>query len=148
MKIIYKIGILILSISMTISLWNCAGTNDDYIFVHDTNTISQMICKASHSGSDFRGEIYEFNADGEMIEGTFTQEDVEGGYGLILFAISKSLENDVDLSNIYLVATVTYDEIITPSLSGRHDITGDGIIITVKSGVGTIRQYRVRGYYE
>lgn len=148
MRTIYKIGILVLSISMAITLCNCADENDDYIFVHDTNTISQMICKASHSGSEFRGEIYEYNKDGEMIEGTFTQQDIEGGYGLILFVISKSLENDVDLSNIYLAATVTYDEFITPSLSGRHDITGDGIIITVKSGVGTTRQYRVRGYYE
>jgi hypothetical protein len=131
---------------MTVLLWSCAEADDE--FVHDTNTISQMICKAKHGSSEFRGEIYEYNKEEKLVMGSFTQKDVEGGYGLILFAISKSLEKDVDLTNIYLTATVTYDEFITPSLSGKHDITGEGIIITVKSGVGTTRQYRVRGYYE
>lgn len=133
---------------MAISMWSCADVNEEYVFVHDTNTISQMICKASHSAGEFRGEITEFNKDGDIVEGEFTQEDVEGGYGLILFAIPKSLEEDVDLTSVYLVATVTFDEIITPSLSGKHDITGEGIIITVTSDVGTKRQYRVRGFYE
>lgn len=146
MKRLNKIGILILNISMAVLLWSC--TDADNEFIHDTNLISQMVCKASHSGSEFRGTIYEYNKDQELMTGDFTQKDVEGGYGLILFAISKSLSDDVDLSDIYLRATVTYDEFITPSLSGKHDITGDGIIITVKSGVGTTRQYRVRGYYE
>ena len=146
MKIRNIIGTLILSIFITISFWSCAEADPE--FVHDTNTISQMICRASHQGSAFLGEIYEYNKAGELVTEKFTQEDVEGGYGIIIFAVSKSLERDVDLSNIYLVATVTYDEFITPSLTGRHDITGDGIIITVKSGVGTTRQYRVRGYYE
>ncbi len=148
MKTIYKIGILISSLLTIILLSNCAEEDEEYIYTHDTNTISQMVCKASHSGSEFQGEIYEFTKDGVMIEDDFTQQDVEGGYGLILFPISKSLEKDVSLSNIYLRATLTYDEIITPSLSGRHDITGEGIIITVKSGTGTTRKYRVRGYYE
>lgn len=148
MNAIYKIGILILSISMSVSLSNCADENEEYKFVHDVNTISQMVCKASHSSGEYRGEIYEFTKDGVMIEGSFTQQDVEGGYGLILFPIAKSLEKDVDLTNIYLKATITYDEFITPSMSGKHDITGEGIIITVKSGVGTTRKYRVRGYYE
>ena len=94
------------------------------------------------------GQIIEFNKDGEEVEGDFSQNDIEGGYGLILFEIPKTLENDVDLTNIYLMATVKYDAFISPSLSGRHDITGDGIIITVTSGVNTTRQYRVRGYYE
>lgn len=117
-------------------------------FVHTTNTISQMVCKASHTSGEFLGTIYEYNADGQLMSGSFTNEEIEGGYGVILFAIPKSLEKDVDLTNVYLVATLTYDEFITPSLSGRHDISGEGIIIQVKSGVGTTREYRVRGYYE
>ncbi|WP_298648768.1 hypothetical protein [uncultured Proteiniphilum sp.] len=148
MKIVHKIGILILTVSITISMWSCADVNEEYVFVHDTNTISQMICKVSHNAGEFRGGITEFNKDGDIVEGSFTQEEVEGGYGLILFAIPKSLENDVDLTSVYLIATVTYDVFITPSLSGKHDITGEGIIITVKSGIGTTRQYRVRGFYE
>jgi len=145
MKIIKKIGI-ILGVSMTILLWNCAEADKE--FVHDSNTISQMICRASHGSSEFRGEIHEFDKEGNEVAGEFTQQEVEGGYGIILFEISQSLQDDVDLTNVYLVATLKWDQSITPSLSGRHDITGDGIIITVKSGVGTTRQYRVRGYYQ
>lgn len=148
MKFIHKIGIFILSISLATSMWSCAEVNDDFVFVHDTNTISQMICKASHNAGEFKGEIIEFDKDGEIVEVGFSQEDIEGGYGLIRFSIPKTMENDIDLSNVYLIATVTYDEIITPSLSGKHDITGDGLIISVKSGVGSTRQYRVRGIYE
>jgi hypothetical protein len=107
-----------------------------------------MYCKASHSAGEYLGEIFEYDKAGNLVTWDFTQPEVEGGYGLILFKISLSLRNDVDLSNIFLTATVTYDEFITPSLSGKHDITGDGIIITVTSGVGTTRQYRVRGEYE
>lgn len=147
MKIIHKIEVWMLSVFMlTTLLQGCAEADSE--FVHDTNTISQMICKAAHGSSEFRGVIYEYDKDEKMVTGDFTQADVEGGYGLILFGISKSLENDVDLTNVYLTATLTYDEFITPSLSGKHDITGDGIIITVKSGIGTTRRYRVRGYYE
>ena len=147
MKVINKIGVWMLSVFMlTTLLQSCAKADDE--FVHRTNTISQMICKASHGSGEFRGEIYEYNQNDELMSGEFTQEDIEGGYGLILFAIPKSLEEDVNLASVYLVATVTYDEFITPSLTGKHDITGEGIIISVKSGVGTTRRYRFRGYYE
>ena len=145
MKIIKNIG-LILTASLAILLWSC--TEADKEFVHDSNTISQLICRASHGSSEFRGEIHEFDKNGNEVSSGFTQKEVEGGYGIILFEISKSLQDDVNLSNIYLIATLTWDQSITPSLSGRHDITGDGIIITVKSGIGTTRQYRVRGYYQ
>ena len=142
MKIINKI--LILSTAML--LWACVEADEE--FVHDSNTISQLICRMVHGGTEFRGAIYEFDRNGQEVTGSFTQQEVEGGYGLILFEISKSLQDDIDLTRIYLVATLSWDQFITPSLSGRHDITGDGIIITVKSGVGTKRQYRVRGYYQ
>lgn len=126
----------------------CAKENEEYIFIHENNLITQLVCSASHSSGEFRGEIHEYNKEGERMEGNFTLEDVQDGYGLILVPISKTLENDVDLTNIYLRATVTYDAIISPSLSGRHDISGEGLIITVTSGENTKRQYRIRGYYE
>jgi hypothetical protein len=131
---------------MAFAWWNCAEADSG--FVHDTNTISQMVCRTSPSGTDNLGTIYEYDKDGERVVGAFTQNDVEGGYGLILFPISISLQDNVDLTNIYLRANVGWDAIITPPLSGAHDITGDGIIITVKSGIGTIRQYRIKGFYE
>lgn len=148
MKTSYIIWNIIITVIITLAMSSCADVNEEFVFVHDTNTISQMICKASHSGSEFRGEITEFDKEGNIVVGDFTQDDIEGGYGLILFVIPKSLENYIDLTNVYLIATVTFDEFISPSLSGRHDITGEGIIITVTSGIGTTRQYRVRGYYE
>ena len=147
MKIIRKIGVLLLSISLVALLWNCSSQDDE--FIHNSNMISQMVCKASNGGSEYLGKIYEYDKDGNLMSGSFTQEKVEGGYGLILFPISKSLKADVDLTTVFLNATVSYDEIITPSLSGKHDISGEeGIIVTVKSGVGTTRKYRIRGYYE
>ena len=145
MKIMKNIG-LILTASLAMLLCNCVEADKE--FVHDSNTISQMICRASHGSSEFRGEIHEFDKNGSEVSSGFTQKEIEGGYGIILFEISKSLQDDVNLSNIYLIATLTWDQSITPSLSGRHDITGDGIIITVKSGVGTTRQYRVKGDYK
>ena len=136
----------ILILSTSLLLWACAEADKE--FVHDSNTISQMICRAVHGESEFRGDIHEFDKNGREVTGDFTQQEVEGGYGIILFEVPKTLQENVDLTNIYLVATITWDQFITPSLSGRHDITGDGIIITVKSGVGTTRSYRVKGEYQ
>ena len=126
----------------------CAKENEEFIFIHDNNLITQLVCKPSQTGGEYRGQIYEYDKNGVMMEDKFTLEDVADGYGLILVPISKTLEKDVDITNIYLRATVTFDAMITPSLSGRHDISGDGIIVTVKSGERTKRQYRIRGYYE
>jgi len=168
MKTIHKISI-ILSVFMTMMLSNCAKSDKE--FVHDSNTISQIVCKASYGthgngsseGTEFRGVIYEYDKneklvakDGKLVTDDgkdatgeeFTQQDVEGGYGRIIFEIPAPYMEIVDLSNIYLVATLDWDQFITPSLTGRHDITGDGIIITVKSGVGTTRQYRIQGSFE
>jgi hypothetical protein len=147
MKKIYKIAFGLFSVFLAAFLLQGCSSPDDE-FVHSTNTISQLICTASHGSSEFRGNIYEYNANKEMVTGDFTQEEVEGGYGLITFVIPASLKDDIDLTSVYLTATLTYDEFITPTLSGKHDISGDGIIITVKSGTGTTREYRVRGYYE
>lgn len=146
MKTVYTNGLFILGLFIAGALWNCAKADPE--FVHDTNTISQMVCRTTPAGADYRGVIYEYDRNENLVTGNFTQQDVDGGYGIILFPISLSLQKDVDLTKIYLRATVTYDEIITPSLSGTHDITGDGIIITVTSGVGTTRSYRIRGFYE
>jgi hypothetical protein len=147
MKKIYKIAFGLLSVIVAALFFQGCSSPDDE-FVHSTNTISQLVCTASHGSSEYRGDIYEYNKSKELVTGTFTQEDVEGGYGIITFVIPASLKDDIDITSVYLTATLTYDEFITPTLSGKHDISGDGIIITVKSGTGTTRQYRVRGYYE
>ncbi|SFG71993.1 hypothetical protein [Prevotella sp. KH2C16] len=144
---ILKNGIFVFTLLVIASLLQgCADADDE--FVHSANTISQMACSVSHSGTGYLGTIYEFDKDGNILGTDFTQEQAEGGYGLIIFEIPKSQQDDFDLTNVYLTATLTYDEFITPSLSGRFDITGDGIIIAVKSGVNTVRYYRVRGEYQ
>ena len=145
MKIINKL-VLVPIMLFSVLLWSCAEADKE--FVHDSNIISQMICTASHTSGEYLGDINEYDNNGVLMTGDFTQADVEGGYGLILFEISQSLQDDVDLANIYLKATLTWDQFVTPSLSGRHDITGEGKIFTVKSGIGTTRQYRVRGFYK
>jgi len=142
MKNISKILIL----SMTVLLWTCAEADEE--FVHDSTIISQMICRAKHGGTEFRATIIEYNKDGKPMTEEFTEEDVKGGYGRVFFEVSESLSDEVDLTNVYLIATLTWDQFITPTLSGRHDITGEGIIITVKSGIGTKRYYRIQGEYK
>lgn len=148
MKSLYYITKVIVVLTLGTTLWSCSKENEEFIFVHDSNLIKGMICQQSHTGGQFRAEIYEFNKDGQLMENGFTQEDIEGGYGLILFPISASLQNDIDLTSVYLKAEVTYDVMITPSLTGKKDISGDGMIITVLSGERTKRQYRVRGFFE
>jgi len=145
MKII-NTSVIILSIFVSLLLSSCVQADNE--FKHDSTIISQMICKASHGSSEFLGKIYEYDKDDNLMDGEFAQKVVEGGYGLIVFQIPQTLQDDVDLTNIYVVATLSWDQSITPSLSGKHDISGDGMIITVKSGVGTTRYYRVRGEYD
>lgn len=146
MKTINKIGTLLLCLSIAFLAWSCAEAEEE--FVHSSNVIKNISCQATQGGSQFVGVIHEYDKDGNLVEAPFTQEDVEGGYGLVLFAVSKSLSDEVDLTNVYLTAGLEYDQMITPSLSGKHDISGEGMTIEVKSGVGTVRYYRLRGYYE
>lgn len=146
MKNINKVGILFLCLSIAFLAWSCEEADDE--FVHTKNVIKNISCKAIQGGSEFVGEIHEYDKDGNLMEGPFTQEDVEGGYGLVLFPVSQSLSDEVDLTSVYLTAGLEYDQIVTPSLSGKHDISGEGMVIGVKSGVGTVRYYRLRGYYE
>ena len=49
MRTTYKIKTWILGIlAMVVLTYSCAKADEE--FVHRTNTISQMICKASHGG--------------------------------------------------------------------------------------------------
>jgi len=149
MKNISKTGIYILCAFTSLFLWSCAEEDENYIFEHSNNLISQLVCKADVNSADgYAGQIYEYDRNDNMVEGKVNPEDVEGGYGIIVFKISRSLQDLVDLTSVYLVANVDLDAIITPSLGGKHNITGDGILITVKSGVGKTREYRVKGEYE
>ena len=146
-----KIGI-VLSLFFTLILCGCPTADEE--FVHDSNTIAQMMCRATKGGgSEFIADIFEFDKNEKPVLGEFTQEEVEGGYGIISFIVPATLKDEIDLKNVYLVANLSWDQFISPSLSGRHNILWDettdegGIYITVTSGVGTKRPYRVIGHY-
>ena len=140
----YKIR-LILVVAIMFALYGCPKADEE--FVHESNTISSIICRGKVLGTEVEGIIHEFDKNGVEITGVFTQEEVEGGSGLIIFSVPAIWNDEIDLTSVMLMARLTWDQIITPSLMGRHDITGEGIIISVKSGAGTIRQYRIRGEY-
>ena len=138
--------IVILIATTIMLLWNCAESDKE--FVHDSNTIAKLVCKATHESTPFEGVITEYNKSGSSVDDEFEQKDIEGGYGMINIEIPDRFRNEIDLQSVYLYATLSWDQSITPSLSGQHDITGDGIVVTVKSGVGTKRNYRIKGFYE
>ncbi|MFV0506857.1 MAG: hypothetical protein ACK5L5_09155 [Bacteroidales bacterium] len=148
MRYIKKIQLLTSCIAVLGLMWACQEPDEN--FVHDTNVISSMMCFSSAETMQYNGEIHEYDKDGNIIPAdSITQARAEGGYGLILFRIPTTVSEELVLSDVQLAAAVSFDEMITPSLSGRHNIgTEEGIIITVTSGVGTTRQYRIRGMYE
>ena len=142
MKVIKKIAV---AAAIILTLYGCKEADKE--FVHDSNTISSMVCRGKVLGTEITGSIHEFDKNSVEITGDFYQEDVEGGSGLIIFRVPSIWNEEIDLTNVMLLARLTWDQIITPSLMGRHDITGEGIVITVTSGAGTKRQYRIRGEY-
>jgi len=133
-------------ILIAMMLWGC--TESDKEFVHDSNTIAKLVCRATHDATPFEGIITEYDKSGTTAKDEFEQKDVEGGYGMINIEIPERFKDEIDLQNVYLYATLSWDQSIMPTLSGRHDITGDGIVVTVISGVGTKRNYRIKGFYE
>lgn len=124
-------------------------------FVHTSNFITAMVCMNGRTADalSIDGVIYEYDKDGNLLEPGFTPEQAEGGSGVIVFEVGQHDREDFDLTKVYLRATVTWDEFIYPSLSGLQNILADeenpnGKIIAVKSGIGTVRKYRIVGYYE
>ncbi|MBD5367591.1 MAG: hypothetical protein HDR82_11445 [Bacteroides sp.] len=147
-----KNNILILaSLLVMLGLQGCAEADPN--FKHDDCFISQLIARGSRAGTDFVGTIYEYDKNGNLLEPGFTPEEAAGGSGVITFVIGPSDAKVIDLTACYLRATLTYDEFVTPSMSGIHDILvteekPDGKVFTVVSGEKSVRKYRVMGVYE
>ncbi len=138
---------------VTIGFSGCGKVDED--FVHTDNLISAMVCMNGRTNDalSIDGTIYEYDKDGQLLPADFTPEQAEGGSGVIVFIVSQHDREDFDLTRVYLRATLTWDEFITPSLSGLKDIlvteeNPGGLEITVTSGVGTQRKYRIMGTYE
>lgn len=155
MKLIYRNTIaLIAMVALALGFSACEADKE---FDHPNNLISSMrISSANASDGGMAGVITEYNAKGEVVSGSdLTPASVKGGYGKIEFILSTDLYGIVDPERCYLTASLTFDEIVRPGLSGLKNITNrdaegvaQGIEITVTSGTGDVRRYQIIGYYE
>lgn len=152
MKIL-KLNIIALALAI-VTLGFTACSEADPEFVHTDNFISAMVCMngRTNDASSISGIIYEYDKNNQLLEAGFKPEDAEGGSGVIMFVVSQEEREDFDLTHVYLRATLTWDESITPTLSGIQNIDPverpEGIVVGVKSGVGKVRKYRIMGVYE
>lgn len=117
-------------------------------FVHTDNLINQLFMMTTLQGQQHSFTIDEYDAEGNKVDGKVTAEMVAGGYGIAHIEFPLSQFDEIDLTKVYLSADVSYDVIITPGLQGVHDITGDGIVVSVRGGNGKVRQYRIYGDFE
>lgn len=105
-------------------------------FTHENVEISSMIMYST----------------GKSIQSTM-EAAIDQEAGTILFVVPRAKRNQYDLTKVKLSATVFYDAIISPNLSGTiWDVTSDDsgnprIKLTVTSAVtGKTKEYTVRGY--
>lgn len=155
MKLFKKLytSALMLGVLASTAFTGCQKADPE--FTHEDNLISQMIAMGGRQGSEtqFIGTIYEYDANGQILPADFTFDEAIGGSGVITFVIPYAQKDDIDLTSCYLRATLTYDEMVYPTLSGRHNIlvteeNPEGLVFSVKSGTGKVRKYRVMGIYE
>lgn len=135
-------------LSMLIALVTGGCHEADPEFVHTDNLINQLFMMTTLQGTQHSFTIDEYDANGVLVTENVTAERVDGGYGMAHIEFPISSMDEIDLQNVYLAADVSYDVIITPSLVGLHDISGDGITVSVKGGNGKVRKYRIYGSFE
>ena len=142
------------SLVLILGLSACEKANPD--FSHDNNLLSTVNIKTTPGAEGIPGQISEYNAAGQLVPADqVTVKSVEGGYGIVLFELDPSLRGVYDPERCYLGASLTFDEIIRPGLGGIKNIcnrnsegVAQGIDITVTSGIGTVRPYKIIGYFE
>lgn len=153
MKIL-KFNIIALFLTLVaFGLTGCAEADPN--FIHTDNLIQAIVCENARTNDarSINGVIYEYDKNGSLLEAGFTPEQAEGGSGVIVFMVSPEDKKYFDLTQVYLRATLKFDAIVSPGLSGRHNILvddehPDGMLISVTSGIGTVRKYRIMGIYE
>lgn len=152
---------MFLMVAFATSFTGCEKADPE--FVHKNNFISGMELnteRVNGGGIRIMGKIYEYDKNGNLLP-SFDSSKVEnipdeawGGSGVIIFTVDPENRNDVDLTSVFLRATLTWDEVITPSLTyKRHNILVDeehpeGMVVAVTSGTGEVRKYRIMGTYE
>lgn len=102
----------------------------DEEFLHADNTISSVLLLPAISSVS------------TTISGVINQET-----GEILFAIPKNLRSSIDITSVKVRATVSYDVVITPSLSGIKDLSEAYPITVTATQTGESRNYTLRAYY-
>lgn len=102
----------------------------DEEFLHDDNTISSILLLPAESTVS------------TTISGEINQET-----GEILFSIPKNLRSSIDITKVKVRATVSYDVVITPSLSGIKDLSEAYPITVTATQTGNSKAYTLRAFY-
>ena len=146
MKNIFKtVLIAMVSLVFTGAFSGCHEADPE--FVHTDNLITALYMSTTLQGTQYSFTIDEYNADGQLVTENITPGSVAGGYGIAHIEFPVSQMEEIDLTKVYLAANVTYDVIIKPGLSGTHDISGEGIVVTATGGDGKARKYRIYGNF-
>lgn len=137
----------VVALFVGVFLGACHDADPEY--VHTDNLIHALyMMKSAQQDAQLSFTIEEYDAQGNLVTENITPESVAGGYGMARVSVPFSMYEEVDLTRVYLSAEVTYDAIIKPGLTGLHDISGDGIVVSVIGGNGKVRKYRIYGQFE
>lgn len=154
MKVIKYILFSLAGLLAAAALSGCETPDKE--FEHDNNLIAWMQLCLRPGAQGLPGTIEEYDAQGNLVPtGQVTLESVKGGYGIIRFVLDLDYKGEYNPEHCYLNTSLTFDEVIKPGLAGIKNITNrdengvaQGIKINVVSGIGTVRQYTVIGYFE
>ncbi|MCM1449801.1 MAG: hypothetical protein NC082_05625 [Clostridiales bacterium] len=150
----YNFIMLVVAI-LSIGLSGCSDA--DPIYVHSDNIITSAACYAGRFSDSPKilADIIEYDKDGNELPEGFTPEQAAGGSGAIVFIVPLDQYSKFDLTNVFVNITgIPYDAVVYPSLTySRHNILVDeehpeGLVISVQSGTGSVRKYRIMGIYE
>ena len=112
------------------SLLTFSCQKPDSEFLHDDNTIRSILLLPAMSTVS------------TTITGEINQET-----GEILFAIPKTLRSSIDITQVKVRATVGYDVVVTPSLSGIKNLEEEYPITVTATQTGESKNYTLRAYY-
>lgn len=154
MKLIKSLLLSLSAVLLLGSLSSCAEEGKE--FEHDNNLIAQMYMTLRPGGAGLSATIEEYDAQGELVpKNEVTLKRVEGGYGIVRFVIDPELKGEYNPEKCYLNSSLTFDEVIVPGLAGIKNITNrnaegvaQGIDVVCRSGIGTVRPYKIIGYFE
>ena len=110
-----------------VSMLTFSCQKPDQEFLHSDNTISSILLLPTVSTT---------------ITGEINQET-----GEILFSIPKNLRSSIDITSVKVRATVGYDVVITPSLSGIKDLSEEYPITVTATQTGESKNYTLRAFY-